>query len=203
MSCILTLGCNPGDRQESNVIEARSRASLPHISDGHTDYPYTRYSESTGQTASRGRAFFLYPIKARKSQILALEYAPGMEVGDLFGEDLIGTSGEVVNENGQIVIPFLPISIPIGLVVGQSWRMTYTNHVFICKSQVSSDLTKSEKIKVSCTDDKDTLTFVYDRQLGVTEFQDFCDFSICTYKLMDSSGLLSPAMTLSMNLPKI
>src|SRR4051812_4526246 len=75
--CIFALGCSSSETRESSAREMPSLASLPHLTQSGTDYPYIRYSESTGKVASRGRAFFLYPIKERKTEILALEYSPG------------------------------------------------------------------------------------------------------------------------------
>jgi hypothetical protein len=200
---ILVLGCSPAKHQKSDAIDTAGLGTLPRITHGGIGYPYTRYSESSGQIASRGRAFFLYPIKTSKTEILALEYAPGMRISDLFGEELIGTGGKAYYEDGRIGFSFLPISLPVGVVSGHNWPMKYAKLEFRCQSRENPDVSRGKGLSISCASEKYTLSFLYDEQLGITEFQDFCDSSVCTYKLMDSQGLLSRAMTLSMGLPNI
>ena len=63
LGCALAVACNRADAGGQGGGDAHSLASLPRLTRGAIAYPYTRYQEATGQTASRGRAFFLYPIK--------------------------------------------------------------------------------------------------------------------------------------------
>lgn len=200
---ISMLGCGPANRQESDVVDSADIRNLPRIKHENVSYPYTRYSESTNQTASRGRAFFLYPIKTAKTEILALEYAPGMRVLDLFGEELLGTGGKAYHANGQIGFAFLPISLPVGVVSGQKWSMRYARRQFLCEAQATRNILPVKNLSVTCISGKYSLSFEYSEQVGITEFEDFCDFSICTYKLMDSQGLLSASMIKFMGLPRI
>jgi hypothetical protein len=203
MIYMLTVACDASDRQPPRV-EGRGIAHLPRIHQSGKDYPYIRYPEVTGQTASRGRAFFLYPMKSARNELLALEYAPGMKIEDLFAEDLIGTGGVVVEMERQIRVAFLPISLPIGVRAGQEWRMQYARRRFVCRSRAAPEASGvAEKIAVSCTSETYRLAFTFSRERGVTEFQDFCDFHICTFRLSDSEGLLSKTMTDFMGLPHI
>ena len=200
---ILALGCSPAERQEGNPVDTTGIGNLPHVSHDGVRYPYTRYSESTGQVSSRGRAFFLYPIKASKREILALEYSPGMKISDLFGEELLGRGGEAYYSDGQIGFTFLPVSLPVGVVAGQRWRMRYVKHEFLCAARTKENTSEAKKLLISCVNQKYTLSFEYEDKVGVTKFQDFCDFSTCTYNLMDSQGLLSDSMTKLMGFPNI
>jgi len=203
VSCFLILGCDAPRRQASGSLEGAGIGSLPHVTHGSIDYPYIRYSESTGRTESRGQAFFLYPIKIRKAEILSLEYTPGMDIEGLFGEELIGVSGDIINDKGQIKIKFLPISLPIGLTQGQVWHMEYIKQEFICKSSGATSPANKEELRISCSNAQHSLRLIFNRKLGIKEFQDFCGNSICTYQLMDSVGLLSRATTEYAGLPAI
>lgn len=199
---ILLLGCSSGDGQQSQAAGASDLGNLPYITHHGVSYPYLRYAETTNQASSRGKAVFLHPIKASKSEILVLEYAPGMKVADLFAEELLGTGGRALYSDGQLGFSFLPISLPVGVVQGQKWRMKYATQDFVCSANGKQNY-PSNPLVVSCNSNKYRLYFKYDKQIGVTEYQDFCDLSICTYKLMDSQGLLSGPMVRLMGLPKI
>jgi len=201
LGCALAVACNRADAGGGGGGDGQFIAGLPRLTRGHVAYPYTRYREATAQTASHGRVFFLYPIKERKNEILALEYAPGIKVEELFGEDLLGTGGAVVADKDRIAIDFLPIAIPLGVAAGQEWTVRYAKRDFVCRSYPGSGADGG--IAVSCASGKYILSYAFDRTRGVTRFQDFCDFSICTFELMDSQGLLSKAMTQSMGLPGI
>jgi hypothetical protein len=126
-----------------------------------------------------------------------------MKIEDLFGEELLGRTGKIINQSGYIKIDSLPVSIPIGVSAGQKWQMRYANRDFSCGSRAGVSMSVSEQIHVSCTSDKYTLNFNFDRTRGVTEFQDFCDFAICNFRLIDPHGLLSSKMTKNMGLPDL
>jgi hypothetical protein len=196
---LLVLGCSPA-KQESSGEPLSPPASLPHITHDGIDYPYIRYAESTGLRASRGRAIFLHPIKARKTEILTLEYAPGMKVEDLFGQELFGRSGEVVHAAGIIKITSLPISIPVKPTLVRQWRMTHGKYKYLCRFVRETISGKDKITSTSCANDQHSITFVFNDRLGVIEFQDFCDDFVCSYKLIESQGILSRAMLRSMNL---
>lgn len=200
---LATSACSESEKHASGT-EASPVAKLPSIRMEGKDYPYIRYPEVTGKTESRGRAFFLYPMTDRKDRWSALEYTPGMKMESLFAEDMIGITGLVIRIDRQIRMEFLPISIPIGVTGGQEWRMQHAKREFACKSEalVRKGDTR-DQIEVSCTSGMYTLNFKFSRELGVVEYQDFCNHSICTYELADSHGLLSRKMTHFMGLPRI
>jgi hypothetical protein len=205
MMYILTSACNAVDQQPSAKVEVRGLADLPRVLVRGVESPYARYSEMTGQKDSHGRVFFLHPMTSRKNEILAAEFEPGMDVAKLFGgEDVIGTGGLVVGDERQARIEFLPISIPFGIAASQEWRIQYAEQQFVCRSRAAPATNSiSGQIAVSCTGAGDTLNFLFDRSRGVTEFQDFCADSVCTYRLTDPQGLLSRAMTDFMGLPRL
>lgn len=203
VAALLISACGDSGEQVSNS-EVRRAAALPTVRKEGKDYPYIQYPEVTGKKESRGQAFFGYPMTGQENRLLALEYTPGMEMDKLFAEDMIGASGLVVRAGQHIKVDFLPISIPVGVAPGQEWRIRYAKREFTCRSAASSaSKAPSGQIGVSCTSGNYTLKFEFHRDLGVTEFQDFCRFSICTYKLADSHGLLSRTMTDFMRLPRI
>lgn len=193
MICALASGCGSGGRQDESR-ETAAFADLPRLTQRGVEYPYIRYLESSGQTASRGQAVFLYPIRKSRTELLALEYAPGVNVEDLFGSELFGRSGQVLRDGQKIWIEFLPISIPAIPTAGQEWRMRYARREFTCTSHRDAVGSQNQRIGVICISAPYTLKLTYDSYRGVIEFQDFCDYSICTFKLQDSHGLLSGEM---------
>lgn len=80
--------------------------------------------------------------------------------------------------------------------------MRYTKREFACTSAAGGAEVPGQ-IAVSCTSGEYRLGFTFSRDRGVTEFQDFCDFDICTFRLEDREGLLSGAMTEFMGLRRI
>jgi hypothetical protein len=207
---VLAAACNAADQQPSGgaenraLSERRELAELPNINRHGTEYPYMRYSESTGQTESHGQIFYLYPTTRLRNQLVALEYEPGARVEGLVVEEILGSAGLAVVEDGKIRIDFMPISVPRGVAAGQEWRMQYASREFTCRSRADSGATTGhDHLAVSCSGADYTLNFRFNRERGVTEYQDFCGHSICTFSLTDPFGLLSRATLEHMGLPAI
>ena len=204
MAFMLMPACNVANVQDSGAGENRSLADLPRISRGGTDYPYTRYVEATRRPESHGQIFYFYPTTNTRNRLVALQYEPGTQVSGIDVEEILGSDGLVVNEGGQIRIEFLPISLPHRVAGGQEWRMEYIDREFACESRAAPGQgTVAGQIAVSCASAPYRLNFTFDRERGVTEFQDFCGDAICTFRLTDPLGLLSRATLEYMELPNI
>jgi hypothetical protein len=207
---ILAASCSPAEERASGTVENRSDSGqyeftdLPRLSRPGIEYPYIRYAESTGHAESRGQIFWLFPTTGRRNQLVAVEHEPGSRVEGLVVEEVLGSAGEVVTDGRSIKIDFMPISLPHDVAAGQEWDMRYANRDFTCMSSaVSGGGAGSDRLEVSCSEDRYQLHFSFERERGVTEYQDFCGHSICTFRLDDPIGLLSRATLEHMGLPKI
>lgn len=202
---ILLFACG-GQADDTPQAPAREGiANLPRLVHSGRNISYIRYADTSPQSGI-GWAFFLYPVMDRRNNLLALEYNPrsSAPMEQLFGEELLGISGPVVNENRFLRIEFLPISLPLGVAAGQQWQIRYARGDFACRSRaVTGEGSVPGQIAVSCTNVDYTLSFLFDRERGVTEFQDFCDMRVCTFELLDQLGLLSRATLEHMGLPPV
>jgi hypothetical protein len=205
--CLLLSACGEGagGAAETPTPAQGGVGSLPHLVRNGRSLPYFRYGDASPESGL-GRAFFLYPVLERRNELVAFDYNPRSTapLEQLFGEELLGASGPVVVENNFLRIQFLPISLPLGLAGGEQWRIRYARRQFACLSRaVTGEGSVSGRFAISCTSPDYTLSFVFDRERGVTEYQDFCDASVCTFRLIDQQGLLSRASLEHMGLPPI
>jgi hypothetical protein len=197
----LLCGCDSAAKETLDAPSGGGIENLPHLSQNGRRFPYLRY-ENTSPNSGDGRVFFLFPMMDRKNGLLALEAGPRSKMEELFAEDLLGISGLVSNANGIIRIDTLPVSLPVGVRAGQEWQVRYSKREFLCRSRVLSSK-GSGKLGVSCRSGQYSLNFIFDRDRGVEEYQDFCDVLICTFRLVDEEGLLSREMLVYMGLPAI
>ena len=210
VALLLTSACNAVEERASGGeanrihVEERERSELSRISRRGTEYPYIRYSEVTGRAESHGQIFYLYPTTRLKTQLVAVDYEPGGRVEGIVEEEIFGSVGFVAAERAGFKIDFLPISLPRGVAAGQGWLMRYAGRDFTCRSiGLRGAPVDSNPIEVECSAQTYTLRFSFDRVRGVTQYQDFCDHSICTFRLIDSAGLLSPAMLRHIGMPTL
>jgi hypothetical protein len=201
--CLLT-GCDGTGKVATDVPVDKGVGDLPHLRDKGRILPYLRYADKAPNSGN-GRAFFLYPMMDERNELLALEYNPQLgSIEELFAEDMLGISGPVSNENGMIRIEFLPISLPIGVRGGQEWSLRYGKRDFLCRSKdVGPPQYKPGTLAVFCASTEYTLNYVFDKDRGIEEYQDFCGNLICTFKLLDEEGLLSKEVLDYMRLPNI
>jgi len=175
-------------------------ADLPHLRGPAVRSPYIRYSETTHRADSPGLVFFLYPLVRRRNELLAVEHEPGTPVSGNFSQDIAGgMSGLVLNGEREIRVDFLPISLPFDAAPNEQWHLRHASRDFTCTSRVGAETSNAEML-VTCASQNYTLTFSFDRERGITQFQDFCGRSICTYRLEDPQGLLSREMVAYMGL---
>jgi hypothetical protein len=194
------------DGQVGQVAAKKSAdlSDLPTIGRQGRSFPYIEYVEITGKQPSLGKVFFLFPMRSGKRELLSLEYDPKINVEDLFGEDLIGENNDVTLNVDRINISYLPISLPLAVSHNHRWPLKYIDIQFSCSSGDAKGRDSVEDdLAVSCSTGRYTLQFRYNETRGITEFQDFCGSSICTYKLESPIGLLSKTMAEFMDLPVI
>lgn len=180
-------------------------AHLPRLNDSGRELPYIRYFAARAG-GSDGRAFFLYPMMDERDELRVLEYSPGraLTLGEAFAPDGKGTSGRVSNEGGVLRIEFLGIALPLNVKAGQQWNLEYLRERFTCTSALPPGAdTRTQRLDISCTSPSYQLNFVFSRDRGIEQFQDFCGRSVCTYKLQDGEGLLSDDILKYMQLPQI
>ena len=200
---LLLIACDGSAKDAPDAVADKGVDDLPHLSEKGKRFPYLRYAD-TSPKSRNGRIFFLYPMMDERNTLLALEAGPDVKVEELFAEDMLGISGSVSNEDRMIRIEFLPISLPIEVGEGQEWPMRYAKNEFHCRSRAAaSTKSSSDKLAVSCSSGKYALNFVFDRDRGVEEYQDFCGNSVCTFRLVDEEGLLSREVLDHLRLPRI
>lgn len=188
------------DAGEQPGTSSDDLSNLPTISHGNLRFPYIRYAKTDGRGSSRGRAIFIYPIKAHRNEILDLEYSPGTDVRGLFGEELFGESGAVTAQEGLLVVSTMPVSLPLQIDRASQWNMRYAKRIFVCVTSLQEAALPRRLFRIQCSSKDYDLSFLYSESLGVVQFQDFCDSSICTYRLLDEQGLLSAGMLKLMGL---
>lgn len=204
---MLVLACGATGSQDLSGVDnrsssGRSQTGLPSIRLQSIDQPYIRYSERSSEQGSRGRIFYFHPVRRQRNLVVSLEHEPEAPIVGIVDNEIFGEAGPVSDSDGQIHLEFLPISLPRGVSAGQEWRMHYIDREFSCKSQAAPSA-GSTRMAVSCVDAPYTFSFVYDREKGVTEFQDFCGSAVCTYELIDPVGLFSTAMLEHVGVPAI
>ncbi len=151
-------------------------------------------------------AIFLHPMMELRSGFLALDHdtRSSRPIEELFGEELFGASGAIVLRDNIVRVESLPIALPVGVGNRQEWTLDYGRRQYRCRSSsAASEQGSPGALSVRCTGLQHSLAFSFSRDRGVTEFQDFCGDLVCTYRLLDPKGLLSPDVQAHMNLPPI
>ena len=203
--CLLASACGTGkDNDEApSAPAARGLAGLPEATLGGRRVPYLRYGNTTPD-AGLGTAIFLHPIMGQRNGFRALEYDTRSDrpVEELFGEELFGVSGTIVLRDNVIRVESLPIALPDGVGNGQEWTIEYGGRRYLCRSSIVAP-TDQSTLTVTCSGRQHNLTFSFNRERGVVEYQDFCGDAVCSYRLLDPKGLLAPEVQDYMNLPRI
>lgn len=186
--------CGCGDRRRKGAQAGpEETAYVPYlVDDKGVEFPYFRYENyiffpyDSGH--QDGLAMFLHPIFEDRVKGLVLNYLPTQDIKSLFGEELFGGEFFVGSKGGVLAIEGLPISLPSDMKPCANWAMNHAEQIFDCRFEAM----RGEELLVDCVSSKGSLEFGFDRERGVTKFQDYCDGRVCTYYLKTDVGLLSP-----------
>jgi hypothetical protein len=197
--CLLTACGQPVDTSDRRAAGQTTR--LPSLNRDGAQVRFMRYADAR-ENSGNGRVFFLHPVMEPRNGVLALEGSPQGDPSALFAEDALGISGLVSAHGGKIRIDFLPISLPVGVRSGQAWQLTFARRTFSCRSRDDGPENRAV-LRVSCRSPDYELNFLFERERGILEYDDFCGASVCTFRLLDARGLLSREVLQFMGLPEI
>jgi hypothetical protein len=130
---------------------------------------------------------FIFEANRSSTRMLLLDSnTKRLEKEDFLSPEFLGASGNIRVSEGQVGLPFLIAEVPVDEGRKQ-WNKSYARRDFKCQKQITAT---SVNI-VTCTSDDMNLSYSYSQKKGVLSYDDFCDNSVCSYKLIGEKGLFS------------
>lgn len=129
--------------------------------------------------------FYVFKRNDDKSLMKIELDSPTISKDEILSDELLGDNGKIDTINDISVLTSAIFSIPNSNKI-ETWNRNYHSQKFKCSKKYSDNY---NTVMVECISSSSKLSFKYDRDRRIIEYQDFCAKGICTFKLQGGEGV--------------